>query len=292
MSWKRYSSSYREQLYSLLVKKEHEALSFSSRFIRYTKFSLQERKETIYIDTDKNDTITSSLMLTRGGQLLPVISENISSDGISFREAFSVIGNGRYYINSIMGEKNIVESIFRELYSIAPQDKITEYNYHIMIIGSRDNFVPPGLYDPDNSFKFRKPALSDIEKLMPLQEMYEKEEVLPSENLYDPDSAKRYIRDSVKNRISVICENSGKIISKANTNGDGINFSQIGGVYTLPEFRNRGIGRNVTGKLVEKIFEDGKNPSLFVKQENHPAVSVYKKLGFTITSEFKIIYFF
>ena len=254
--------------------------------------SSMKKKDIIYIHTDIRGSITAALMLTGNGQLLPVIKKESDLINIDFREAVNIIRSGVYYINTLMGEKNIVDSLFSAVKETAKPDKTTEYIYHIMVIKSRKNFKAPVFRNPEGDFIFRKPETADIPGLLPLQEMYEKEEVLPSESLFDPAYSKRYIQNSVKNRISVICEKSGRIISKANTNGEGINFCQIGGVFTLPEFRNLGIGKKVTAGIVEEIFVKGKFPSLFVKQNNLPAVSAYDKLGFKITSEFKIIYFF
>ena len=276
----------------LLTLKEFEAISFTTRFINRSKLGLYEKKETILIHTDSDDNISSSIMLTRGGQLLPVAENQDSLNETDFSKAVNMFGTGIYYINAIMGEKQIVDLVFNSLVKSVNPEKITEYLYHTMIISDRKCFKSPGIDKKENNYIFRKPEVSDIKKLLPLQEMYEKEEVLPSDSYYDPDSAKRYLLTSVKKRISVICEKDSKIISKANTNGDGINFSQIGGVFTLPEYRNRGIGKRVTGKLVEEIFDCGRYPSLFVKQNNIPAVAAYRKLGFRITSSFKIIYFF
>ena len=277
---------------SLLEEKEHEALTFSSRFISRPKLNLTENRDSIYIYTDISGNILSALMLSRSGQLLPVIKNEKKAGDIDFNEAVTMMRSDVYYINSLMGEKNTVEALFRAVNGKAAPDQTTEYDYHIMIIKNRSDFRNPVLNPNGESFKFRKPEIKDIPGLLPLQEMYEKEEVLPSESLFDPASAKRYIQNSVRNRISVICEKSGNIISKANTNGEGINFCQIGGVFTLPEFRNMNIGKKVTAGIVEEIFNKGKSPSLFVKKENLPAISAYTKLGFKITSSFKIIYFF
>ena len=291
MSWKKYSSRYREELFSLLIEKEYEALSFSSRFISRPKFQIAEKKETVFIYTDVKDRITAALMITKNGQLLPLVEDSALIQEINFKEAVKNMGTSVYYINSIMGEKNAVDSVNKAVSEIINHDKLTEYIYHVMVINKSSDYIPPD-YISDRSLIIRKPGTEDIPKLIPLQEMYEKEEVLPSGSLFDPALAKKYIQNSVKNRISAVCEISGRIVSKANTNGDGINYSQIGGVFTLPEFRNRGIGKKVTGKLVEKIIEQGKKPSLFVKQNNLPAASVYLKLGFTIKSSFKITLFF
>lgn len=293
MVWKKYTGRYRDDLYKLLSEKEHEALSFSSRFIRKPLFPLSESKELIYICTDKKDKIEAALMLTKNGQLLPVLKRGaVLPSENSFQDIIRLLGSRIYYVNSMMGEENLINSLYRTIRDTIKPERTTEYFYHIMIIRNRNEFIPPDPEKLNLEYSLRKPVNSDIPRLLPLQELYEKEEVLPDSALYDPDAAKRYLVNSVKNQISVICEKSGTIVSKANTNGFGIKCCQIGGVFTLPELRNRGIGKYVTGKLVEYIFETGKSPSLFVKKKNIPAVSVYKKLGFTITSSFKIIYFF
>lgn len=276
----------------LLEKKEHEALSFSSRFINKSRIPLADKKDSIFINTDSKDNIICAVMFTGNGQLLPVIKEKIKCEECSFNDLIKMLGSRIFILNSIMGEQNTVDEIYSSLSALAKSGRNTEYNYYTMLINSKKDYIQPDYKKAEKIYTLRSPSLEDISELMPLQEMYEKEEVLPSEDLYNCDTACRYLKNTIKQQISVVCEYSGKIVSKANTNGSGINCTQIGGVFTIPEYRNRGISRLVTGKLTENILKEGKKPSLFVKQGNKPAVSVYIKLGFKITSGFKIIYLF
>jgi predicted GNAT family acetyltransferase len=292
VGWIKYSGRYREKLFMLLEEKEHEALSFSSRFIKKPIISLADKKDSIFINTDSRDNITCAVMITGNGQLLPLIKERIKNGECSFNELSTMLGSRIYLLNSIMGEQNTVDEIYSSLSGLIKSEGNTEYHYYTMLLSSKKEFIRPDFKETEKKYTLRPPSPEDISELMPLQEMYEKEEVLPSEELFNPDTACRYLKNTIKQQISVVCECRGKIVSKANTNGSGINCTQIGGVFTIPEYRNRGICRLVTGKLTEKILDGGKKPSLFVKQENKPAISVYIKLGFKITSGFKIIYLF
>jgi GNAT superfamily N-acetyltransferase len=54
----------------------------------------------------------------------------------------------------------------------------------------------------------------------------------------------------------------------------------IGGVFTLPDQRGRGFGREATRAAVAAAVAAGARPALFVKEENAPARRIYERLGF------------
>ena len=57
-------------------------------------------------------------------------------------------------------------------------------------------------------------------------------------------------------------------------------YGHIGGVATLPAYGGRGIGRKVTSRLCRYIHESGRLPTLTVRTDNLPALSMYRRLGF------------
>ena len=60
------------------------------------------------------------------------------------------------------------------------------------------------------------------------------------------------------------------------------NIGTIGGVFTRPELRGRGLGRAVTSLACEQWFASGRDcVFLNVNVENHAARRTYKALGFT-----------
>ena len=54
----------------------------------------------------------------------------------------------------------------------------------------------------------------------------------------------------------------------------------IGGVFTVPEARGRGFGREATRAAVTATVLAGARPALFVKEQNLPARRIYERLGF------------
>ena len=60
------------------------------------------------------------------------------------------------------------------------------------------------------------------------------------------------------------------------------NMIEIGGVFTFPDFRKRGIGAELVLDLVARIRMMGKTPSLQVDVTNVAALSIYQKAGWQI----------
>lgn len=54
----------------------------------------------------------------------------------------------------------------------------------------------------------------------------------------------------------------------------------IGGVYTHPDFRNRGYATLTTSAVTEEALNNAEKAALFVGADNHPAVRVYEKIGY------------
>jgi ribosomal protein S18 acetylase RimI-like enzyme len=59
-------------------------------------------------------------------------------------------------------------------------------------------------------------------------------------------------------------------------------FAEISAVCTHPEARGRGLGSALTRHVAQAIVERGETPILHVRRENHDAIRVYERLGFTV----------
>jgi ribosomal protein S18 acetylase RimI-like enzyme len=57
----------------------------------------------------------------------------------------------------------------------------------------------------------------------------------------------------------------------------------IRGVYTQPSLRGKGYATNVCSAVTARLIEQGKEAFLYVSKDNHPALRVYRKLGFRET---------
>jgi RimJ/RimL family protein N-acetyltransferase len=54
----------------------------------------------------------------------------------------------------------------------------------------------------------------------------------------------------------------------------------IGGVYTDPGHRNKGYALLATSAVTKEALEKAEMAALFVRSDNHPAISVYEKIGY------------
>src|SRR5574344_8663 len=132
----------------------------------------------------------------------------------------------------------------------------------------------------------------DAETLMALQAAYEKEEVIPPCRTFLPAVIRQNLDYLLTADYVLALRNDKSIfVSKANTNAIGIHCVQIGGVYTMPEYRRRHFAAILVSALVDKIISVKKDPVLFVKNSNSAAKMLYSSLGFMKSSDFIIAYF-
>jgi GNAT superfamily N-acetyltransferase len=145
------------------------------------------------------------------------------------------------------------------------------------------NAPPPGL-------TLRRGKQSDIERLIPLQGAYEKEEVLPEGAVFDKRVCRLNLAQILKNERTLVAEIDGKIIGKINTNAQSYSRYQLGGVYVTPEYRGLGIGGCMTSAFARLLLKEGRGISLVVRKKNLRALAIYKNAGFKNIGDYKIVY--
>ncbi len=96
-------------------------------------------------------------------------------------------------------------------------------------------------------------------------------------------------REKITPKREFIIKKDGKLVAKANIHGISRNYFQIGGVATLPEYRNKGYAKQVVSYLCNFHFQMGiPHALLFTDNNNKAAQSVYKKIGFNPFDQFVI----
>ena len=132
---------------------------------------------------------------------------------------------------------------------------------------------------------------NDMENLFEIERNYLQDEVaVRGQKVSDAEVSMR-LRQILKNQLYFALISDDRIVSKAYTNAIGKNWIQIGGVYTLFQFRQNGYAALTVSTLCKRILQAHKNISLFVKTKNLPAQQLYQKIGFTFHSDYKIVYF-
>lgn len=136
---------------------------------------------------------------------------------------------------------------------------------------------PQRLKEPSGQMRFA--VVKDINRLEQYCEEYKRE---TGEN--PPCDWRRLIAE--KRILIVITEGTqASIIQRGATTIDRL---QIEGLFTYKPFRRRGYASNLVSTLVQQARGRGCIVSAIVKTNNTPALSLLKKLGFAITSEYSV----
>lgn len=109
--------------------------------------------------------------------------------------------------------------------------------------------------------------------------------------MYSEDVQERYkqisTRIKTKEGIHMFMKENGKIISHGNTTAETSVAGMIGGIFTLPEYRNNGLGSKMVGALASSLISRGKSACLFFN--NPDAGKIYYKLGFKNIDKWAIL---
>jgi ribosomal protein S18 acetylase RimI-like enzyme len=175
---------------------------------------------------------------------------------------------------------------YEAIMGIEPKVKV---RYAMM--SRRASAAPPPRAAAYPALSLRRATSGDLDALMPLQEAYEREEVLTSIHEFNAQACRASLARALERQIVVVAEECGVIVGKASTNARGFGVDQIGGVYTMPERRGRGVARSLVSALLAEIGLSGRRTALFVKPANAPARSLYLGLGFEDTGEYFADYF-
>lgn len=286
MSWSAAKKSDFTALVSFLCEREHRCVSLTSRLLFARNDPFFDRKPFILLNKNRGGKVTGVLYFSSVGTILPVFSRatTMSDDDLAAIAAFSK----RFYrrLHSIIGTaQDVVKT--ETILSAKP---VTKNSYILMSKETAD--FPSHIPSPPPDITIRKAESRDARKLYPLQKNYEIEEVLVHPDRFNPGGCMNHLRYNLSRHITFCAEEKKNIIAKGGTNGIGFSYYQLGGIYTLPEYRNKGISTALVIRLFSEITSLGKKACLFVKTENAPALRVYHKLGFDIRENFSVSYFF
>ena len=131
----------------------------------------------------------------------------------------------------------------------------------------------------------------DEELLFPLQVNYSREEVLPPWVKTYPPVERLNIASILKNRHCCCILADNQIASKGHISAITQNCMQIGGVYTMPQFRRRGYAQSIVEFLAGYASSQNKKAVLFVKEKNTAALHAYQNAGFKQIGFYQILYY-
>jgi uncharacterized protein len=236
----------------------------------------------IWFDEEPGGGITDCILYTSGGLLLPVLS----SPPAHRRDLAGVISRLRPSVQSVMGVSRCVE----EAEALVPAAATRRMEYFLMTL---DRKAAHRLWTPPLApgMRVRRADPADAAAIFPLQKAYEQEEVLLDPSHFSEALCMRSLLQGLRDEILFVLEIGGQLAAKAGTNARGYTVDQIGGVYTVPAQRGKGLARAAMAGLLKEVFREKAGASLFVKKKNMPAVALYHGLGFQPVTDYAISYY-
>lgn len=161
--------------------------------------------------------------------------------------------------------------------------------------------------------------LSDYAALLPLELGYQREEVVPpSFDISDAVLEAAFKMDLAQGQTFALFEGA-RAVAKAKVTASGRRFCMLGGVYTIPSERKKGLASFLVGQMMAWLKAEApcvqrqtagggstdfgapvdsanqslplKNFCLYAKQQNAAALALYKSLGFVLGGEYLLIYY-
>ncbi len=189
-------------------------------------------------------------------------------------------------VKCISGESKSTQ-LLRECLAQHLQEPYQTNHYNLMTATKIEN-PPENLFNGD---EIKRCTENDLDDLLEIQTKYMNEEVKTYGRKITEAETKINLRQILKNQLCLALCSDGEIVAKANTNAIGIDWIQLGGIYTHPLYRRNGYAWQLVSALCRKIFRDEKKVALFVKDINVPAMELYKKVGFNKVGTYEICYF-
>ena len=225
----------------------------------------------------------SAMIINSRSTLLPVLCAEKEIHDSSFLNSFIK----KKKLHSVQGITEEVKILDNKLKKIG-MNIVEIFDYELMCLDSinikTNSSIPKNLI-------LRIPQMIDLDAIAPLQEGYEKEEVLPKGSTFSPAASRINIANIVANGQILAAELNGKLVGKINVSSVSFTKYLVGGVYVHPNFRGMGIASRMTQEFISSLISQGKGVTLFVKKNNVPARKIYTSLGFKITGDYRISYY-
>ncbi len=170
---------------------------------------------------------------------------------------------------AMAGRRTEVEGVLAEFRELS--GSVRRREEEITLLLRMEDFAPRG---PERAEEARE---EDVESLVKLEMSFQLEYLGAVSR--DWEIRLRTLR-LVESRALALARGEGRPVAKAEMEAMTPLADELGGVYTLPEFRRRGLAAAVCSLLCARSLSLGKVVRLEARADNVPALSLYRGLGF------------
>lgn len=234
------------------------------------------------------------VLLNKSGILFHCIDESLPlhvveaftsfffSDPVLYTHIYAIAGSEQYTV--------FLETFIEKAISL-PVSAVQDYYLMRCMKQCSSSFLQEAARRCKTSITLSEAREEHTETLFPLQLAYEQAEVAFAGMEISPRICRIALRSRLKKYLTCTAAVNSVFAAKAGLNAEGFNWVQLGGVYTLPEYRNRGLAAALTAELIHRCLPAKHGIALFVKKDNAAALRVYTKLGFSFCGSFRMCYY-
>ncbi|MBO4320813.1 MAG: GNAT family N-acetyltransferase [Treponema sp.] len=242
---------------------------------------IEQNPQDVCAIIDSSGNIHGVFSYTRGQLVLPCLPYDDEKIRLTLQSFFY---NNKVFCLS--GKSEFCDIITKAIDAAATQS-ITEKRLYLFLECGKPLELKeiPGI-------KYIKCNKRNSNALFPVQLEYIKEEVLP-ENMELKPAVERLALDRLlkKEDVRALVTDDGKIYAKAQINAKSPHFELVGGVYTVPDQRGKGLASYLMSCIEKEIYSRGKSTVLFANKDNTAALALYRSLGFEYVCGYTISYF-
>lgn len=234
-----------------------------------------------------------TLLFSKQGILLHCISPQLPQKVIcAFVQFFLEHGFAAAELHAIAGIREHTLLIEQLIMRTAASQRDTALDYFLMRQSGpcTHAFCETAQQKLGTTIRVERATEADLEEIFPLQLDYEITEVAYPGRMINPTVCRLSLRLRLRNGYIYKVTAGRRIAAKAEINAQGFHWFQIGGVYTIPNYRNKGLAAAALAQLISTHRVEKPGFALFVKTANTPAVRVYEKLGFERCGLFRMSY--
>jgi len=128
-----------------------------------------------------------------------------------------------------------------------------------------------------NDLILKRASKKDIETLLFI------ERSLDNLKIYSPILINEEMKESLEKSVKYIIEKQGEVVGSYSYEIKSKDNVNIGGPAILPEFQGRGIGKEITRRILEEL-KDYKRIDLEIHPDNLISLKLFKSFGFVVES--------
>ena len=296
MIWQRVTQDNFNELIRFILPLEHLCVNFTSRLLNNNRPELPPPREAaLYIGKEvppkaprsiggyETDRVCAAVLVTSKGLLIPVHEEGRALTADQLLPLLTQIYRFVRRIYCVIGMESTVKQYEPHLHQT-----IDTYRSHYLMLRPKQRPLAP--ISIPVKIQIHHLTEKQVKHIFPLEKAYQYEEVVVHPERFNTAAYMLHFRKVVKSQKVLFASLNGVPISKAGTNAIGINHTQIGGVFTTPEYRGHGVARALMHRLIEEIQISDRTAVLFVRTSNPSAIQLYRRLNFDIIGRYQISY--